>query len=83
MALKKLFKRKKLVIFGLVGLVVVVLVIANLGGSENGETLVQADLAFVDDISEIVTASGRIQPQTKVDIASEVSARIIKLYIAE
>jgi HlyD family secretion protein len=66
-----------------VGLVIVVIVIANLGGSDNGGTLVQADLAFADDISEIVTASGRIQPQTKVDIASEVSARIIKLYIAE
>lgn len=83
MGFKKLFRRKKLVIFSIVGLIVVVVVLANLGGSDNGETLVQADLAFADDISEIVTASGRIQPQTKVDIASEVSARIIELYAKE
>lgn len=83
MGFKKIFKRKKLVIFGLIGVVAVIAVVLSLGGSDNGGTLVQADLAFNDDIAEVVTASGRIQPQTKVDIASEVSARIIELYIAE
>ncbi len=52
------------------------------GGSDDG-TSVQADLAFTDDINEIVTASGRIQPQTKVDITSEVSAQIIALLAKE
>ena len=46
-------------------------------------SLVQADLAYRDQISEVVTASGRIQPQTKVDITSEVSAEIIALLVAE
>ncbi len=83
MKFKNLFKRKKLVIFGLIGVIAVIIIVLSLGGSDDGGTLVQADLAFADDISEIVTASGRIQPQTKVDIASEVSARIIELYVAE
>ncbi|MFH1701282.1 MAG: efflux RND transporter periplasmic adaptor subunit [Candidatus Zixiibacteriota bacterium] len=64
-------------------LIVVIGVI--IGSTTNGEegTLVQANLAYVDDISEIVTATGRIQPQTKVEITAEVSAEIINLFVDE
>ncbi|MBU8933996.1 MAG: efflux RND transporter periplasmic adaptor subunit [candidate division Zixibacteria bacterium] len=76
-------KSKKTLFIGLGVVVVAAIVILNLTASNGNETSVQADLAYVDDISEIVTASGRIQPQTKVDITAEVSAQIVEIYISE
>ena len=76
-------KKKKFLIFGSAGLLVAALVIANLMSGGDEQTLVQSDLAYVDDLSEIVTASGRIQPQTRVNITSQVSAEIVELYINE
>jgi HlyD family secretion protein len=76
----RFYRKKKFLIIA--GLVVVAVAVFAFTISGNGEkaTSVQADLAFVDDIAEIVTASGRIQPQTKVDIVAEVSAQIIAVY---
>ena len=69
------WRSKKVLFIGL-GLVVVLVMVVSQLTSSNGEfTTVQADLAYADEISEIVTASGRVQPQTKVDITSEVSPR--------
>ena len=81
MAMKK--RTKRLLIVGPLLLIISVAVVAGVTGSSNGGTEVQADLAYRDEISEVVTASGRIQPQTKVDITSEVSAQIIELFCAE
>lgn len=81
MAKKK--RSKKLIIGALILVALIVIVVINLQSSNGKETSVQADLAYLDEISEIVTASGRIEPQTKVDITSEVSAQIIELYVAE
>jgi HlyD family secretion protein len=54
-----------------------------MGGNGDDLTVVAADLAYLDEIAEIVTASGRIQPQTKVDISAEVSAEIMVVYVRE
>ena len=81
MAFKKL--KKKWWIIGGLAVIAVIAIGLGIGGSENGQTTVQADLAYVDDILEIVSASGRIQPQTKVDIVSEVSAKIIGVGVKE
>jgi HlyD family secretion protein len=82
MALKKSVKR--ILVFGLPALVVIGVTVAVIVGKSNGKgTAVQADLAYVDDISELVTASGRIQPQTKVDITAEVSAEITGVFVTE
>lgn len=53
--------------------------------SSSGDELVivQAELAYRDSISELVTASGRIQPQTKVNITSQVSGEIMALFVKE
>lgn len=65
--------------------VVAVIAIVSIIMSQNGDdiTEVQAELAYVDDIKELVTASGRIQPQTKVDITAEVSAEIVDVFAVE
>lgn len=75
-------KKKWWIIAG-VAVVAVIAVGFGMSGSDNDHTSVQADLAYVDDILEIVSASGRIQPQTKVDIVSEVSAKIIGVGVKE
>ncbi len=54
-----------------------------LTGNKEAGTEIQADLAYIDDLREQVTASGRIHPQTQVDITSEVSAQVIELYVKE
>lgn len=76
-------RSKKFWIIGLVLVIVVVVIVAGVGGSNGEKTLIQADLAYIDSISEMVTASGRIQPQTKVDITAEVSAQIIGVFVRE
>jgi HlyD family secretion protein len=75
--------KKKIIIIGLLIVVVGMVVIVSMNRSGNGLTVVQADLAYIDDISEAVTASGRIEPQTKVDIVSEVSAQIRNIFVSE
>ena len=52
-------------------------------GDNSNATAVQVDLAKIRDISETVSASGRIQPQTKVDITSQVSGEIVALHVSE
>jgi HlyD family secretion protein len=82
MAKKRRSKKKLFIGLAIVVLVIIVAVI-NLQSSNGQATRVQTDLAYLDEISEIVTASGRIQPQTKVDITAEVSAQIIEVFVNE
>lgn len=74
--------KKWLIISGIV-VVVVVIVIANLNIKGSRATKVNAEAALTRDIIETVSASGRIQPQTKVDITSEINGEIVKLYVKE
>jgi HlyD family secretion protein len=81
MAQKRFTKKRIIIAAGIV--VVIAIVVVNLNGSDDGRTMVQADLAYRDNISELVTASGRVQPQTSVDIVAEVSAEIVQLMVKE
>jgi HlyD family secretion protein len=77
-------KRKKLYwIGGCVVVVAAIIIVISLQQNGDERTSVQADLAYMDEISEKVTASGRIQPQTKVDISAEVSSEIVGLHVTE
>ncbi|HOD66618.1 MAG TPA: efflux RND transporter periplasmic adaptor subunit [candidate division Zixibacteria bacterium] len=75
-------KKKLLIIIGVV-VVVAVLVIANLTMNTSKAAKVQADVVTTREIVERVSASGRVQPQTKVNITSEVNGEIIGLYVRE
>ncbi|MFH1687895.1 MAG: efflux RND transporter periplasmic adaptor subunit [bacterium] len=75
-------KKKLLLIIGAV-VVVAALVVANLTMNTTNATEVQSDRVLAKDITETVSASGRIQPQTKVDIKSEVNGEIIALGVRE
>ncbi len=75
-------KKKTLLIVG-IGLVVVILLVMNLTGDSTKRTTVAAEEAEKRDITELVSASGRVQPRTKVDITSEVNGKILKLAVKE
>ncbi len=74
-------KRKKL--FLIIGgvIVIAVLVILNITMNTNDATQVQTDDVTRKDVTEKVSASGRIQPQTKVDITSEINGEIVGLFV--
>ena len=76
-------KKKKILIITAVVIVVVILVVANL--TTSSESAIDVNTADVSekDLVEIVSASGRIQPQTKVNITSEVNGEIIYLAVNE
>lgn len=76
-------RKKKILIWGGVVIVVAGVVGGNILSKGDPTTTVQVDLAKVGNISERVTASGRVQPQTQVDITAQVSAEIVSLHVNE
>lgn len=76
-------KKKKLLL--IIGGVVVVggLVTMNMTMNTTNAIDVQTAEAKRRDLTEIVSASGRIQPRTKVNITSETNGEIISLYVDE
>jgi HlyD family secretion protein len=76
-------KKKKKLLFIIGGLAVILIVVANiLSGGKKGMP-VNAEHAKLQEIVEEVSASGYIQPQTRVNITSEVTAEIIYLPVKE
>lgn len=75
--------RKKLPWIILGAVVVVVIIVANFAIDTDNAISVQAEEASSREIVEMVSASGRIQPQTAVDITSEINAEIIGLFAQE
>jgi HlyD family secretion protein len=77
-------KTKKILIIGTIS-VILLLVIARKAGWIGSEELVKVNTAPVskETITETVTASGKVQPETEVKIASEVSGEVVDLLIKE
>ncbi len=76
--------KKKLFIFGGLGLLVVALIlIALLGGSKENIIAVQTEKVVRRDITQTVTATGTINPEFKVVITPEVTGEIVKLPVEE
>ncbi|MFC1725431.1 efflux RND transporter periplasmic adaptor subunit [candidate division KSB1 bacterium] len=74
--------KKKLIIASVVIIVIAVFVIGNLSKSEK-TTEVTAEKATAGTIVEKVAGSGRVQPETEVNISAYVSAQITKLGVKE
>lgn len=76
-------KTKKIILFGIIGVVVIAIVYMNFVSNTEHTTKVNAEKAETRELVEQVSASGRIQPQTKVNITSEVTGEIIALKVKE
>jgi HlyD family secretion protein len=76
--------KKKLIIFSALGVVVVgLLLVVFLGSKREPVIMVQVEPAQRRTITQIVTATGKIQPEVKVKISPEVSGEIVTLPVKE
>ena len=75
--------RKKLII--VVGVVVIIgaFIVFNLKKGKGGEIPVQVEKVKRGDITQVVSASGKVQPEVEVKISANISAEIIGLYVKE
>ncbi|HKJ81007.1 MAG TPA: efflux RND transporter periplasmic adaptor subunit [Ignavibacteriaceae bacterium] len=84
MANGKQKSKKKLYIFGGIGLLVIALiVIAFVGGSKDDIVAVQVEKVMKRNITQTVSATGTINPEFKVIITPEVSGEIVSLPVKE
>jgi len=75
--------KKKIIIFGLIGVVAIALLVMSLiSDNENKVTVTSAEVES-RDIIEIVSASGRVEPKTKVDITAQINGEIVRLAVKE
>jgi HlyD family secretion protein len=76
-------KRKK---WGLIGggvLVVAIIVMTTAAKSRNKATEVRIEPVERRDLVASVTASGQVQPQTKVDLSADITGRVVRLAVKE
>lgn len=76
--------KRKLIVFGTIGLAVVILILFAIFGSSKEEIiLVQTEKVEKRDITQKVTATGKIEPEFKVVITPEVTGEIVALPVKE
>ncbi|KAF5029449.1 Macrolide export protein MacA [anaerobic digester metagenome] len=82
MALKK--KNKRIIIWSIVGLVVLLIILRKTGVIGGVETIqVAVENVTPRDITETVSASGKIQPVREVKLSPDVSGEIVEVLVKE
>jgi len=76
-------KRVKFSVFG--GVILVLVAVGALTAAKRGNKTVEVrtELVQARDLVASVTASGQVRPQTKVDLSSDISGKIVKLAVKE
>ena len=75
-------KKKRLIIWGIIGAIVIVIaVVMMMGKGKGGFVMLETDAARIDSIEITVTATGEIQPVYKVEVGTQVSGIVEKLYV--
>ncbi len=77
-------KNTKIIIFSIAGIIVLLFILKSTGvfGTSDG-IKVSVEKVEKRTITEIITANGRIQPETEVKISSDVSGEIVELLVKE
>src|SRR6185503_14357332 len=76
--------KKTKVIVGVVAIVLVASIVAFSATKKgNKATEVRVEKVEKRDLTASVTASGQVRPQTKVDVSSDITGKIIALYVRE
>lgn len=80
----KKFNKKKWIIISIVSILVISLILLAILGTKKDEVfLVQTELVTKRNITQVVTATGKIEPEFKVVITPEVSGEIVSLPVKE
>src|SRR4051794_9244704 len=76
-------KRVKYSVFG--GVLLAIVAIGTLTAMKRGNKAVEVRMENVQarDLVSSVTASGQVRPQTKVDLSSDITGKIVKLAVKE
>jgi len=81
---KKKKKKKKILIFSILGAVILLIIIAAVvSGNKEKIITIQTEPVVNRNITQVVSGTGVIQPEKKVDISAEVSGEIIDLPVKE
>ncbi len=81
---KKKSSKKKFIIFGLIALVILVLIGVVIANSNNEKIIsVQTEEVEKRDITQVVSATGKIFPEYQVELRPEVTGEIVKLPVEE
>jgi HlyD family secretion protein len=76
-------KRTKWTVAGAIALAVVIIGVTSAMKGRNKATEVRIEKVQRRDLVASVTASGQVQPHTKVDISADISGRIVRLAVKE
>lgn len=77
-------KKKKVLLFSIIGGVVLLVIIAIIvSGKKEKSTTVQTEKVSKRNIVQVVSGTGVINPETKVDISAEISGEIVQLPFKE
>lgn len=73
-------KSKKLLLFGIIGGVLLLIIIAVVvSGKKDKLIVVQTEKVSKRNITQVVSGTGVINPETKVDVSAEISGEIVQL----
>lgn len=74
---------KRLLIIGGILLVILIAVVVAVKGSGHSETKVATERALRRNVTEMVSASGKVQPELEIKISSDVPGEIVELNVKE
>lgn len=80
---KKRSRRRRYIIFGILGLLVLWIVVGSIMGKREKPIQVTTEKALRKTIIQTVSATGKIQPETEVKISPEVAGEIIELPVED
>ncbi len=80
---KKRSRRKRYIIFGSIGLLLLWIVVASIMGKREKPIPVTTEKAIRKTIVQTVSATGKIQPETEVKISPEVAGEITELPVVD
>ena len=77
-------KKKKVLLFSIIGGIVLLLIIAFVvSGKKEKTVIVQTERVSKRNIIQVVSGTGVINPETKVDVSAEISGEIVQLPFKE
>ncbi len=75
--------KKKTIWWIIAGLCVVIILMIALGGKKDEGIKISAEVATLRNITETVTASGKVYPEVEVKVSPDISGEVVDLLVAE